>query len=186
MKRKRTIMTIDRHAPRGRSAATQAVLPSVALSILMLFGILGVIFAFATAGGWVASSNIEGWYAGIQKPALTPENWVFPIVWNFLYFLIGLACWLAWRAAGGINEAGAELALFVAQLMFNIGWVVIFFGLHRPGLAAVEVLILDASIAVTAAAFWRLSKPAALLMLPYLAWTLFATYLTIGVWLLNR
>jgi tryptophan-rich sensory protein len=161
-------------------------MPGIALQILMLFALLGVVFTFGAAGGWVASTNIESWYAGVQKPSLTPENWVFPIVWNFLYFLMALAGWLVWRAAGGINEAGAALALFFAQLMFNFGWVVIFFGLHSPGLATIEILVLDATIAVTAAVFWRLSRLAGALMLPYLAWTLFATYLTTAVWLLNR
>lgn len=180
-------MTIDHRAPLRTGPDNQpARLPGVTLSILMLFAFLGMVFVFAGAAAWVTSSNIESWYAGIQKPSLTPENWVFPIVWNFLYFLIGLSGWLVWRAAGGINEAGVALSLFTAQLMFNFGWTVIFFGLHSPGLATIEIVILDASIAATAFAFWHVSRLAALLLLPYLAWTLFATCLTIAVWALNR
>ncbi|HEY4344208.1 MAG TPA: TspO/MBR family protein [Parvibaculum sp.] len=160
--------------------------PGVALSILMLFVFLGVVFGCAAAGGAVTTANIDTWYAGIAKPELTPANWVFPIVWNFLFFLIGIAGWLAWRAAGSLNAAGAALALFAAQLMLNFAWSVLFFGLHSPGLAVFEIFALDATVAATAFVFWPLSRLAALLLLPYLAWSLFATYLTIAVWLLNR
>ena len=156
------------------------------LSILLLFGFLAFVFVFAAMAGFVTSSNVEGWYATIEKPPLTPANWVFPVVWNFLYFLMGLAGWLVWRTAGGFAAAGAALALFAAQIMLNFTWSVIFFGLHSTGGAVVEIFILIAAIAGTIVAFWRINALAAILMAPYLAWTLFATYLTVAVWLINR
>jgi len=167
--------------PPGPSAQT----PGTIQSILLLFGFLAFVFTFAGLGGYVTSANIETWYATLQKPSLTPENWVFPVVWNFLYFLMGLSGWLVWRAAGGFIAGGAALSIFGAQVMLNFSWSVVFFGLHSPGGALIEIFVLLAAVVANILAFWRFSKLAALLLLPYLAWSLFATYLTAMVWLLN-
>lgn len=178
-------------APDGRSIGraetshTSDSTPGVALSILMLFAMLGVVFACAVAGGMVATANMESWYDGIAKPQLTPANWAFPIVWQALFFLMGLSGWIVWRTAGGLNAAGGALSLFAAQLMLNFAWTVLFFGMHRPGLAIFEILALDAAIGATIWAFWHHSRLAAGLMVPYLAWSLFATWLNIAVWQMN-
>lgn len=169
----------------GPGASDIAPFPGVAISIGMLIAFLVYVFCFAAAGGAITTANIGGWYAGITKPDLRPGNHVFPIVWNFLFFLMGVAAWLVWRKAGGINEAGAALSLFTAQLMLNLSWSVLFFALHSPGAAAIEVLVLVATIIATIWVFWGISRIAAMLLVPYLVWTLFATYLTIGTWLLN-
>ncbi|MGV8995350.1 MAG: TspO/MBR family protein [Parvibaculaceae bacterium] len=159
--------------------------PGVLLSILMLFAFLAVVFGCAGAGAYVTTANLDTWYAGIAKSALTPPNWVFPLVWNVLFFMMGLSGWLVWRAAGSLNEAGLALSLFVGQLMLNFAWSVLFFGLHRPGLATVEILVLIAAIALTIRSFWVHSHLAALLLVPYLAWCSFAAWLTVAVWSLN-
>lgn len=175
------------HRGFGSSAALpdSVKAPGLGLSILMLFAFLGVVFGCAAIGAAMMEANIGGWYAGIQKPPLTPPNWVFPIVWNFLFFLMGVSGWLIWRAAGSLNAAGGALSLFVAQLMFNFAWSVLFFGLHRPELAVFEALALIAAIAATIWTFWRFSRLASLLLVPYLLWTVFATGLTAAVWYLN-
>ncbi len=165
---------------------TSGQTPGVALSILMLFAFLGAVFAVAFAGAQVTTANLDVWYNSIAKPDLTPENWVFPIVWNLLFLMMGIAGWLVWRTAGGLNEAGGVLSVFAAQLMLNFAWSVLFFGLHRPDLALAEVILLDLAIAATIAGFWRHSKVAALLLVPYLLWTLFASWLTAAIWLLNK
>ena len=85
-----------------------------------------------------------------------------------------------------LNEAGGVLSIFVAQLMLNFAWSALFFGLHRPGLALVEVIVLDIAIAGTIIGFWRHSRLAALLLVPYFLWSLFASWLTGSIWLLNR
>lgn len=159
--------------------------PGVALSILMLLAILGVVFACAIAGGAVTAANMAGWYDGIIKPDLTPASWVFPIVWQALFFLMGLAAWMVWRSAGGLNAAGGALSLFAAQLMLNFAWTVLFFGMHMPGLAVFEIIALDVTIGATIWAFWYHNRLAAALLVPYLAWSLFATWLNIAIWLLN-
>ena len=166
-----------------RSGPKQA--PGVALSILMLFAFLGIVFAVAFAGAYVTTANLESWYAGIVKPEFTPANWIFPIVWNFLFLLMGISGWLVWRTAGSLDGAGGVLSIFAAQLMLNFAWSVLFFGLHSPGLAFAEVIILDCAIAATIAGFWRHSRLAAVLLVPYLLWSLFASWLTGAIWLLN-
>lgn len=169
-----------RAEPGGRAPA-----PGIALSILLLFGFLGFVFLFAAIAGRITADNLDPWYAALSKPALTPADWVFPIVWNFLYFLVALSGWLVWRTAGGFMAAGAAMSLFGAQMMLNFAWSVIFFGMHSLGGAAIEILVLVGTIAATVVSFWRINVAAAALLLPYLAWSLFATYLTIDIWLLN-
>lgn len=172
-------------APRPRQSGVSTPTPGVFLSILMLFAFLAIVFGCAAAGAYVTTSNLDPWYAGLVKPDLTPANWVFPLVWNFLFFLMGISAWLVWRAAGGLNEAGLALSLFAGQLMLNFAWSVLFFGMHRPGLATIEIIVLVAAIALTIRSFWGHSPLAALLLVPYLAWTAFATWLSAAVWSLN-
>lgn len=180
-------MTVGGASPSARTETGGRVpTPGIALSILLLFGFLGFAFLFATIAGRITAENLDPWYAALAKPALTPADWVFPIIWNFLYFLVALSGWLAWRTAGGFMAAGAAMSLFGAQMMLNFAWSVIFFGMHSPGGAAIEIVVLAGTIAATVVSFWRINVAAATLMLPYLAWTLFAAYLTVAIWALNR
>lgn len=143
------------------------------------------VYLIAAAGGSVTETGPESWYQSLIKPALTPPNIVFPVVWNILFFMMGLSAWLVWRAAGGLFEAGRALALFGIQLGLNLSWSVVFFGLRSPGGAAVEILFLLAAIAATIATFWPISRLAAWLLVPYFLWVTFAAYLTVSVWVLN-
>lgn len=169
----------------GRLRSQAQPAPGLGLSILMLFVFLSIVFGCAAAGGAITAANVNDWYAGIIKPDLTPAPWVFPIVWNFLFFLMGLSAWIVWRAAGSLDRAGAAMSLFVAQLMLNFAWSAVFFGLHNLGLAVIENLALDGVIFATVWAFWRHSPLGAILLVPYLLWSLFATWLTTAIWLLN-
>lgn len=159
--------------------------PSPLISLGCLFIFLGVVFVAAAAGGSVTATSVGGWYGGLVKPFLTPAPWVFPVVWNFLYFMMAIAAWLVWRAAGSFDRAGFALSLFGIQLSFNLAWSIVFFGLKSPVLGVAVILALDVAIAGTIWAFLHTSRLAALLMLPYLAWSLFATYLTVAIALLN-
>jgi translocator protein len=147
-------------------------------------GLLGWLVAAFAAGalGAVASVDAASFYAQLNKPSWAPPAGVFGPVWSALYALMGIAAWLVWRSPG---PKAVALGLFGAQLAANALWSWLFFAWHRGAMAAVEVLVLLALIAATVAAFWRPSRLAALLLMPYLAWVGFASALTWAVWRSN-
>ena len=124
------------------------------------------------------------WYAALAKPSLTPPGWVFPVVWTALYLMMGVALLLVLRSGAG---SGLRVALIVyaAQLLLNGLWSWLFFGLHRPGLALLEIVLLWLLIAASVVLFWRLRPLAGALLVPYLAWVGFAAWLNLGLWRLN-
>lgn len=136
----------------------------------------------AAAVGAAASVDAPSFYAQLSKPAWAPPAGVFGPVWTVLYALMGVAAWLVWRSPG---PKRAALTLFGAQLAANALWSWLFFAWHRGALAAVEILVLLALIVAMIVAFWRISRLAALLMLPYLLWVSFASVLTWAVWRSN-
>ena len=139
--------------------------------------------AFVSAAvGAVASVDAASFYAQLSKPFWAPPAWVFGPVWTVLYGLMGIAAWLVWRSPG---PKRAALTLFGAQLVANALWSWLFFGWHRGALAAVEILVLLGLIVAMIVAFWRMSRVAALLMVPYLLWVGFASLLTWAVWRSN-
>jgi len=143
-----------------------------------------ICFAAAGLGAVVTTSQIPGWYAALAKPTWNPPAWIFGPVWTLLYLMMAVAAWLVWRRAG---FAGAKLplALFAIQLALNSLWSGLFFGLHNPGAAAVEIVLLWAAILTTLIAFWRRSRWAGGLLVPYLAWVSFASVLNFTIWRLN-
>jgi tryptophan-rich sensory protein len=144
-------------------------------------GLLGWLLAAFAAGalGAVASVDAASFYAQLSKPSWAPPASVFGPVWSALYALMGVSAWLVWRSPGPKVLA---LGLFAAQLAANALWSWMFFAWHRGALAAVEILVLLALIVATAAAFWRTSRLAALLLMPYLLWVGFASVLTWALW----
>jgi len=145
-------------------------------------------FLLATLGVGAVSSlfttpQISTWYAGLDHPSIAPPNWVFAPVWTTLYILMAFAAWRVWKVTGLRSIA---MAAFAAQLALNFAWSAIFFGLHEIGGALAEIVALDLAILVTTILFFRHDWLAGLLMLPYLAWTLFATFLTYAFWGLNQ
>jgi translocator protein len=148
---------------------------------------LGLIFwlGFCFAAAWVGSRFMPSeWYDGLIKPMLTPPGWVFGPVWTLLYAMMGIAVWLVWRAHG-LTGALGPLGLFVVQLALNALWSYIFFGLQHPGLAFLDIVALWLAILATLVGFWRAHPLAGLLLLPYLLWVSFATYLSFQFWRLN-
>ena len=143
-----------------------------------------VCFAAAGVGGFVTTPNIPTWYASLAKPIWTPPDWVFGPVWTLLYAAMAVAAWLVWRQ--GSPERRSPLTAWGVQLILNTLWSWIFFGLHRPDLAAVEIGLLWVAILVTVVLFWRVRPVAGALLLPYLAWVSFAAVLNVTLWLLNR
>jgi benzodiazapine receptor len=138
-------------------------------------------FAAATPGAlWPPGE----WFAALQKPAWNPPGWIFGPVWSALYTLMAVAAWLVWRR-GGFAAQGRPLGAFLAQLALNALWTPLFFGLHWPGAAFAEILLLWLAIAWTIAQFWRVQRAAAWLLAPYLAWVSFAAVLNGTLWRLN-
>jgi tryptophan-rich sensory protein len=146
---------------------------------------VGVCFAAAAVGALFTNPNVPGWYANLDKPSWTPPSWVFGPVWSLLYLLMGVSAWQVWRKAGS-RSAAVPLVLFGIQLVLNMAWSGLFFGLRSPGAALVGIVFLWFSILATTIAFWRRSAPAGWLMLPYLAWVSFAAALNLAIWNLNR
>lgn len=144
---------------------------------------LAVTFVAAVAGA-IASMDAPAFYAQLDKPGWAPPAWLFGPVWTVLYLLMGVAAWLVWRQRPSQRADGA-LGLYLLQLGLNALWSWLFFGWRQGALAMVDVVLLLALVAVTAAAFWRIRPLAGGLLLPYLAWVGFASVLTWAVWQRN-
>lgn len=154
-------------------------------NILKLIIAIAVSVSAGGIGSVFTTPSITGWYAELIKPEIAPPNWVFGPVWTTLFILMGIAAFLVWKK--GFDRAGVKTALgiFLGQLVFNTLWSVIFFGLHSPGGAFVEIVFLWLSILATILAFVKISRPAAWLLLPYILWVSFAAYLNFAIWTLN-
>lgn len=133
-------------------------------------------------GSWVTTPAIPGWYASLARPSFTPPDWVFAPVWTTLYVLMAVAAWRVWRAKGANS---IEIKLWAVQLVLNLAWSFLFFGLHRIDLALMEIAALWLVLLVTTLFFFRADRWAGLLMLPYLLWVAFAAALTHVFWVLN-
>jgi translocator protein len=150
-------------------------------SVLALAGWLGVTFAAASMGALFPPGE---WYAHLQKPAWNPPNWIFGPVWTALYTVMAVAAWMVWKR-GGFAGQRLTLLLFLMQLLFNAVWSPLFFGLHRPGLALADLLLLWLALLATVAAFWRAHRFAGAMLVPYLVWVTFAGALNLAIWRLN-
>jgi len=141
-------------------------------------------FAVGGVGGLATSRSVSTWYPTLTKPGWTPPSWLFGPVWGALYLMMGLAAWLVWRRKG-LRDGKLPLGLFAWQLVLNAGWSWVFFGLRAPMPAFFELGALWFALAATVAAFWRVSRAAGLLLVPYLLWTTFAGALNFAIWRLN-
>jgi len=146
---------------------------------------VGVCFAAAAVGAMLTNPNVSGCYTTLDKPSWTPPSWLFGPVWSLLYLLMGISLWQVWRKTG-FRAAAMPLTLFGIQLVLNMAWSGLFFGLRSPGAALVEIVLLWCAILATMIAFWQRSALAGWLMLPYLAWVSFAVALNLAIWNLNR
>ena len=152
------------------------------IAALALF--IAATLAVAAIGGAVTAGSVDGWYVGIVKPSFNPPAGVFGPVWTVLYLMMAVAAWRVWCRE---KHAGrpAALTLFAVQLGLNLGWSLLFFGLHAPGLALLEIVVLWLAIAATMRAFLRIDAVAGYLLAPYLAWVAFAAVLNLRIWQLN-
>lgn len=147
----------------------------IALIIPQLAGGLGSVFTAA---------SVKSWYLTLEKPLLNPPSWVFGPVWTILFLLMGYAFYLVWISDGKEKKITAYIT-FAIQLVLNIFWSAIFFGLKSPGLALMEIWFLWLAIIFNIFAFYRISRLSAWLLIPYLLWVTFAAYLNYSIWILN-
>lgn len=151
---------------------------------------LGLSLLITGAAGAIGSiftrSAIPGWYRTLNKPDWTPPGSIFGPVWTLLYALMGIAAFLVWQRRDEHPEARRGLQLFGVQLTLNVLWSGLFFGLRSPAAGLIEIAGLWLAIVATVVSFARVSRVAAVLMLPYLAWTTFASALNGAIWWMNR
>lgn len=154
--------------------------------ILRLAIALAIPLVVGAIGGLVTSSALVDWYPALEKPAWTPPGWVFAPVWTALYLAMGYAAWRIWMVGLQHRAVRTALVLFVIQLALNLGWSVIFFGFQRPGMALLDIFLLDTLLTITMIAFLRLDRLSGLLLTPYLLWSWYATALNASIWWMNR
>ena len=150
---------------------------SLIIWIAALIAIGGVI-------GSLTKPEISSWYSTLNRSTLTPPNYVFPVAWTILYGIIGTCGWLIWR-----NQVFPKLSiiktLYVAQLILNWSWTPLFFYYHLTGLSLVVLIAMDILVGILIFLAYRKMKVVSLLMIPYLSWILFASYLNFYIWWYN-
>ncbi len=125
------------------------------------------------------------WYAELTRPALTPPNWVFGPAWTILYIMIAISI-VMYYSAPGKQQVLLTTAVLVVHLAANFAWTPLFFGAQNTLLALLDIIVLDVTLVVLILLFWKASTIAAVLLIPYLCWVSFATYLNAGFYWLNR
>lgn len=150
---------------------------------LAALGFLAACFAVAALGGLATASSVGTWYQALTKPSFNPPDWVFGPVWTALYVLIAISGWLVWRKAGFSDRAA--FLVYGAQLLLNLLWSVLFFGMRQPVFAMIDLIVLWIAIAGTMLMFARHDRAAALLLAPYILWVSFAGVLNAAIVVLN-
>jgi tryptophan-rich sensory protein len=157
---------------------------STAGTIAGFFFFLAICIVAMIAGAVVTTPNVTTWYKELARPPWTPPPWLFGPVGTVLYIMMAVSAWLVWMRREVVNIRW-PMTLFGAQLVLNVAWSWIFFGMKSPGVALIEIVALLVAIALTMVSFAKTSGTASLLLAPYLAWVMFATSLNIGFWWLN-
>jgi benzodiazapine receptor len=148
----------------------------IAIVLCQIAGFVGSLFT---------TPAISTWYANLHKPIVAPPNWVFAPVWTTLYLLMGISLFMIWNAQLGKEAAKKPIIMFFGQLTLNVLWSYLFFGLKSPFLGLIGIVVLWFMIVLTTIFFFRVSKVAASLLIPYLVWVSFASYLNYLLYTLN-
>lgn len=143
-----------------------------------------VCLLLGSASGLSTAGEISTWYQTINKPTWNPPSWIFGPMWTTLYLMIGCAIGRIWHQRQSAERKSA-IGFFIAQLILNLAWTPVFFGLHKIGFALAIIVTLVVLIVMTIKAFNSLDKTAALLMIPYLLWVSFASFLNYTIFTLN-
>lgn len=155
--------------------------PSRHRGIVAVVGLIGFVIVTFCAPAFGVLAPPGNWYAALNKPAWNPPAWIFGPVWTFLYLLMAVAAWMVWKRGGW----GVPLWLYLFQLALNAAWTPVFFGAHQIGMALAVIILLWISILVTMISFLRVTRVAGMMLLPYLAWVSFATFLNYTLWRMN-
>lgn len=148
----------------------------IAIALTLLLG---------NTSGLITAGAMEGWYMEIEKPSFNPPGKVFGPVWIALYLMMGFAAGLVW--SNGLEDPKVRNALswYGVQLLLNVLWSLLFFGLKSPGLALVDITLLLLAIIMCIRTFHPIDRWSANLLLPYLLWVAFASILNASIWILN-
>lgn len=136
------------------------------------------------AGSLITSSSLDTWYPNLNKPAFNPPNWLFAPAWTTLFILIGLAFYLVWKDNFG-GSYKLPVFIYFSQLILNFLWSMLFFGLKNPLAAFIEIIILWFFILINIIIFYKISKVAGILLIPYICWVSFASVLNYYIFILN-
>ncbi len=143
------------------------------------------VFATSSIGRIVSAEPVVAWYPSLAKPSFNPPNWAFPVAWSTLFLLMGVAFYRVLRTPAATPLRRPAIALFVAQLIVNVGWSTAFFAAHSPLAGLIVIVPFWAMILATALTFGRIDRAAGWLLSPYLAWVAFATVLNVAIVRLN-
>lgn len=151
------------------------------------YGFPVAVLLLGMSGALISSKAIPNWYQKLKKPRLNPPNWIFGPVWTVLYLMIGYSGYLIWNKDKEFSlENKNAWLIYLTQLILNYSWTPVFFGLKKLFFALVIISGLVISIILNFIHFYYIEPVSGLLLLPYLAWVTFATYLNYSIWILNR
>lgn len=151
----------------------------------MLLGFVALCFFVELIGGWWVSGSALEWYSHLKKPSWTPPNFLFGPVWTILYILMAISVWFVWKTPV-INQSKAPAYIFFAlQLIFNVFWSILFFGEKSIFFALLNLIFIEVLVVGMIWYFYKISKIAALLLIPYFLWLGYALIINISVWYLN-
>ena len=146
---------------------------------------VGAVLLASSIGSFATVRAIPRWYAGLAKPSFNPPGWLFGPAWTVLYLMMAVAAWLVWKQGLGVPGVKLALVVFLAQLILNSLWSILFFGLRSPRAGLAEIVVMWLAILATIIMFFRVSSLAGLLLLPYIAWVTFAAILNAAILRLN-
>jgi len=149
----------------------------ISIAICLLAGVLGSVFT---------TPAIPTWYATLIKPSFAPPNWVFFPVWTTLFIMMGISLFLVWQKGLDNGKVKIALSIFGVQLILNVLWSAVFFGLKSPLAGLIVISILWIFILFTILVFMKVSRTAALLLIPYILWVSFAAVINFFIWRLNN
>ncbi|MBC7419019.1 MAG: tryptophan-rich sensory protein [Pedobacter sp.] len=154
-------------------------------SPIALFLNIALTLGIGSLGAWATAGGVKNWYPTINKPSFNPPSWLFAPVWTTLYILIGIAAYLVWQRRKSVPHFPRTIAIYLIQLILNLAWSFIFFYMHEIGFALAEIILMFMMILFNGLYFYRISKWAGFLFIPYLLWVGFATFLNYSIFMQN-